>query len=392
MIFIMNWGKIRYVIIIIELAQREYQAKNILLEKIQGTGRNAIILPREYAVAYLKKNQAIAHEILIIEKSAQYYQRKWFSMIKNMGASLIVLEEEGWIPFDWKDFMSRRLPQSSIPFIDEYWCSNRLLYQKVHCRYPDLKIAFTGHPRWNILNKQFQTRTNSFGCDKDVVLLVSTFGMLSSDVDFMKVIQSETGDNFDREMYEKIKLQLKRKFAAWCEFLETVAECRQPKFTARLRLHPAEVNVYDKALLDKYSISTYSLEHDLNESCLVIHPGSTVTFDAEFFGVPSIMLDDDTDILLSADPKHQRTKTRSIFSKLVNGQFKTCSVHVTETVSKFHYEIPALLNPIKVHFRKPQLSLFFIKQKIKLLSFLNFKGYRRLNHKLRELAKIELNT
>ena len=354
----MNWCKIRYVIIIIEIAQREYQAKKALQNTINTTGRHTMVPPREYAVAYLKKNREIGEEILIIEKSAQHYLRNWFSFIKNMGASLIVLEEEGWVPFNWEDYMARRLPKSNVKFIDEYWCSNRVLFENVKFQYPNLKTILTGHPRWDVLNR------NAFKCvtpkdnDRDTILLVSTFGMLSSDIDFMKVIQSETGENFDMEFYDKILAQLKIKFEEWCTFLGHFEKFQHPTLKTRLRLHPAELGVYDESLLNKYQISTNSLGQDLRESFIVIHPGSTVAFDAEACGVPNIMLDDDTNILLSADPENRRVKSEYISDILLSEEMINRRQSHTGTILCFSYRFTKRVETGKIAFRKP--AVFFI--------------------------------
>lgn len=381
----MNWDIISHVIIIIELADREYLPKRRLEDKFKSVGYQTIILTREYAKLYLKKNKNIAKSIVIIEKSSQYYQESWFKSVKEAGASLIIFEEEGWVPFTWKDFMLRRLPKSITKYINEYWCSNEIQFNKVSDYYPELNVVMTGHPRWHLKLKKEMLPGKIQN-----ILLVSTFGMLSSDINFFKTIKVETGYFYDKEFYEDIFFQLNKKFDYWIKFLKMCIQQENPNLNFTLRLHPAEKLVYDYQILNEIPISKESLNDDMKKTDLIIHPGSTVAFDGEFSGTPCLLLNDSTDILLSSDPNMQKLSSKQILDFLKTSPLKEDVYKKTCMLSDFNYSFQICKIKIPQRMQIPMAQIVLYKFMIKILSFFNYKGYRRLYNKIQLLSKNEV--
>lgn len=377
----MNWDIISHVIIIIELTEREYNSKKKIEHALIKKGYQTIMLPREYAKIYLKKNKSLGKSIAIIDKSAQHYQNIWFEYIKECGSSLIVLEEEGWVPFSWKDFILRRLPKNNIKYIDEYWCSNINQYNVVTKQYPDLSIHFSGHPRWaNSTKKCTSSKIQN-------ILLVSTFGMLSKDIDFFKTMKAETGDLYDHDFYEEVYNQLNLKFEYWLQFIQILGENKDISLNIKLRLHPAEKSVYGRSFLNKINISSDSLIDDINSADMIIHPGSTVAFDAEFLLVPSILLDDNTNILLASDPCNNKLTINEIIKLLKSKPDGMDLYNETGIIKSFSYDFKSCVHKSKKKLTAPFVNIIFYNLIVKLLSYINYKNFKRIEIKLKKFNK-----
>ena len=298
--------------------------------------------------------------------------------------TLVVLEEEGWIPFTWQDFTIRRLSPGVVRFIDEYWCSNRSQYEAVTCAYPRLVVRLTGHPRWN----------RTVGCTGHSrriknVLLVSTFGLLSSDVNFLDVMKKETGKYYNQAAYQEIHSQLLLKFSRWKTFVTEVIARFGDRYNFRLRLHPVERGAYDSAFLKNLVLSNLSLPDDLSRADLIIHPGSTVALDAEYSGVPSILFFDNTNILLASDPLKLGLMDCEIFDLLEAAPRTDALLRSSGSIAAFQYEFPVVDCEPTLRLETPTRILGVYNLSVRMLASLNYKAYRGLCAKLQRLAEVE---
>jgi len=273
-----SWDSVRRIYIIIELTQREWQAKSKLKILFERKGYEVFLIPREYLRLELLCSRLGTGDV-VIEKSAQRYQKKHFEKLSSLNVQLIIFEEEGWIPFNWNDYFDRRLSNDCAPLIDEYWCSNKKQFSEVQKRFGSDFSKLVGHTRFanGIQKGQLNLHNKS-------VLFLSSFAMLSPDWDFFTVMKSEAGANYSERIYSKIYEDMKYKKKI---FLKVANLFEASGFNVKIRLHPQEKNVFSQYELSKFIVckANSNLKDSLSDVDMVIHSGSTVSFDLQQFPV-----------------------------------------------------------------------------------------------------------
>ncbi len=367
---------INIIYIIIESSEREGDSKRYLARLFKKEGYTVFLIMRE-AARFLNFLGLLNKNTLVIEKSSQNYQVKWFEKIKKTGAKLIVFEEEGWIPFDWKDFCTRRLNPATIEFIDEYWCSNQKQFSEVKKYFKNLNINLTGHPRWN-LHEFIPPDENPI----KKIFLFSSFGNLSSDTNFLEVMNVECGIHFNKSEYQKRRKIIKNRLKKFKKLLLKLTSDSEIKQEIILRFHPAEKNLYEANFLNKIKCSTEDLDKDLVKGNLIVHPGSTAALDASFKGLRSLYLDDGEDLSAAAKMICEVSSYEDALRKIKEILNKKKLVLDRSILLPFKLDLIQCTNS---EFSLPNKFLIFslniLKVYILFFSSINYKKYRRLKLK-----------
>ncbi len=253
------------VLIIVERAEREFIPK--------------VMTHRQFSKVIVKLLNFIGLKFILIDKSCQSYQLEYLSRLRNKGNYIIVAEEEAWVPFDVDDFLCRRLPNDAADVIDELWIPhNAPIKNYIPKAFKTFNIT---HPRTVIAEKSYKealiiegNKNIKFG----VVLFVSSFGLLSSDVDFLNAMAVD-GTNIDIEKYKNIYKDLQIRFEHFTKIIKYFNDCAH-SFQVKVRPHPAEIGLWEQFVSDKRIMFDYGdYIESIAKSDLIVHSGSTVAFD-----------------------------------------------------------------------------------------------------------------
>jgi hypothetical protein len=261
------------VLIVIELVSRELDAKRLLARELEKHGVPVVIGNRLILRIFYEIFSRISNEkITWIDKSSQDYMASYFKTIKQRGDNLIVAEEECWVPFNERDYLIRRYPESTRKFVDEYWLDGK---SRIKETFEKEKINFMSwrNPRFDFGAKSYD-KPLTFHKGSNRILFLSSYGVLSTDIDYLQVFNHESGggyETFYSEILDKVRMR-KLMFERLLRYFISKGE----KVT--LRKHPAETGVWDA---DSYKecISEDSYINDVNNHDYIIHTGSTLPYD-----------------------------------------------------------------------------------------------------------------
>lgn len=267
------------VLIVVERSEREFLPKLMWKYELDARGFLCVLVNRPFAKLALLVLNIINVKLIIIDKSCQSYHLKYLSKLKSKGNYLIVAEEEAWVPFDIDDFFTRRLPMQAKSIVDELWIP---LNAPIKDYIPKgFKCYLIDHPRTLITHKEYEQKNkinNSKTRSSGVILFVSSFGLLSSDFEFIDVMENECHD-IDIIKYKRIHNELLRRFDHFVEIINLLAE-RLPDAEIRVRQHPAEIGLWSKKRISsKVVFDEANYIESIAQSSIVIHSGSTVAFD-----------------------------------------------------------------------------------------------------------------
>ena len=284
----MKKKKKKLVFIVVEHASRELESKKKIYKLFKKKDYTVFYGPRVIILFLIRVTNST--DFIFIDKGAQSYMNDIFHFIKLRGGYVIIMEEEGWIPYSWEEFLNRRLSEDTVSNIDEYWCSNEDQYAAVKDKYNKLNSKITGHPRFSekkdIATYPITRLSELKGKD---VLFTSHFAMLVDIETYRTNIMSEMGSKFDEFWFQNVikDMQFKKD-----EFYNCLSFFCGLGINCSLRLHPLET-IKDIPIKFQHMISDESEYNNisLNGITAVLHAGSTISVDLSNKNIIVLCLD-----------------------------------------------------------------------------------------------------
>ena len=162
----------KWLYIAVEVALRELDAKILLALEAANKGYNVLLgSSRNIDKIY----NTLPKGVLFFKDCAVYNKNK-FKKMKKYGHYIAVLDEEAFIPLDLESFISHRVKGEVLKEIELYFCwgknHKKIVKPIIDEINPTLKISITGHPRMDLLKKDFRkVQKNS-----NLILINTMFG------------------------------------------------------------------------------------------------------------------------------------------------------------------------------------------------------------------------
>ena len=146
----------KWLYIAVEVALREIDAKLLLALEAANKGYNVLLgSSRNIDKIYYTLPKGI-----LFFKDCAIYNKDKFKKMKKYGHKIAILDEEAFIPLDKESFISHRVKGDVLKEIDLYFCwgenHKRLVEPIIKEINPNVKISITGHPRMDLLKKDFR--------------------------------------------------------------------------------------------------------------------------------------------------------------------------------------------------------------------------------------------
>jgi surface carbohydrate biosynthesis protein len=271
------------VLIIVERAEREFLPKLMWKRELDSQGFYCLLAHRKFSRLVIRFLNFFKLKIILIDKSCQYYHLEYLSKLKAAGNYIIVAEEESWVPFDVEDYFYRRLPSAVEKIVDELWIPNNSLIKSYipnayKCYHIDHPRTVHTHEQYNHFTKK---ELDSEGrTTVNYILFISSFGLLSEDVDFMKVMANEgEPKKFNLLKYTQIYNELLVRFDHFVDVINALASHSQ-SIKIIIRPHPAEIGLWQKIKISpEISLDSKDYIESISNADLIVHSGSTVAFD-----------------------------------------------------------------------------------------------------------------
>lgn len=337
--------------ICVEIATREYKFKNKIKDFLNQKNFN-VILNYTDTIIDGQLSGKLEPGVTIV-KSIQRYTFKKLLLLKLIGARVIYLEEEAWVPFNDQDLLDRRLPKINLELCDLVLVPNKYLYNLVrdNNNLDANKFVFFGSNR--MVKKSDSFKLNQF----KTVLFIGSFGAIENQKKYLKIFLNEL--SYLKSIIKRRKY--KRYFEYWNEdktsLYELMNDLSLKGYKVFYRPHPSETNFTTSnkvTLLDNIEpIGVIANKFDL-----IIHSGSTCTFEISSPNIICVSKWRFDDININSKNHGPIIQNCNDLDKLMNSNFR-CIYNDGYYVNEIDYSgLLSFLNHLKI--RKTIFKNFII--------------------------------
>lgn len=237
---------------------------------------------------------------LYITKGARINSAEFFDRIVHHQGKIIYLDEEGALYVDWNDFYDRTHPEilKNVELYFSWGTRQKKLLLSKCASIPADRIVVTGHPRFDLRKRRFQSvyqcGLTTSDDQRPVILINTNFGAynnvvpLHDEIEFLEITSKRAHDHqfyFRKYHYEAVLVDYFTDLAAY--LAKVFAD-----HLVVLRPHPVEkLETYQQPLskLENVLVSKDGTAHEwIVRSKAVIQHDCTTGIEARFFGTPVV--------------------------------------------------------------------------------------------------------
>jgi len=262
---------------------------------------------------------------IIIVKSIQIYTLRKLVLLRLSGNKIVYMEEEAWVPLNDEDILRRRFPEITYKLCSAVFSPNKYYYDLIS------SVPFTNKEKiHNVGTKRMSLKKEFNVSNFKSILFLGSYGALTSEKRFLDVFSKELGfiDKYRlRKKYKKYFVQYNDDKLALFKLMKTLAKDNNVNIS--YRPHPSEKNtiLYNniKLATNKTPIEEICKDHDL-----IIHSGSTSTFEISTGKVLCYCSEKSTDIL-------QNSKFHGPIAHTIDDIYKICKSNFKCIYNDFYF-------------------------------------------------------
>jgi len=269
----------KWLYIAVEVALRELDAKLLLALEAANRGYNVLLgSSRNIDKIY----NTLPKGVLFLKDCAIYNKNK-FQKMKKYGHKIAILDEEAFIPLDLESFISYRVKGDVLKEIELYFCwgenHKKIIEPIINEINPKLILSITGHPRMDLLKKDFRKiQTNS-----KLILINTMFGSYNSKFGKNKYIEDlkRLGVITNKKKEEYLLGLMSYEEKLFNEYIRLIKKLSTTfkNYHFMIRPHPTEnVQTWKKIFNNYYNIEVRqenTVNYWIEKSLFVIHTNCT---------------------------------------------------------------------------------------------------------------------
>ena len=384
----------------VETKSRELPYKSPLAFILADLGCKVIIgRQQEVRLSWYKSNN-----FFYVDKSAAKTKLKLFQDIKKCNGNIGVFCEEGLLYKSKEQYLSERIYEKSLEFIDIFWCWGTKQYNDINEKFKDTKIKIINPPR---LAPSYKYRKNKINIRSDssrkIILFLTSFGIISKKLksthkSYLNILKKR--GTFNPALGEKFYNDWEdysNKYKKY--FLEMINKLciAFPKDQLKIKIHPTEIKSDYENVIKKNDNLDFSDSNSLEKSIIsstdIISSYSTSAIEARLICDNSLVYSPISDnryepkiikdlckcyksvdaIINNINNKNKKYFPKKNFSYYVESsekdEFQILLNYAKEIIIQSNYSEKKLSNKsILIRFK------YFLKSKIRyLIYFLKFK-------------------
>lgn len=387
----------KYLYITLETKVRELDSKVFLA--IEAIKRGYIVILGTKRLMH--KVSAFGNEGIYLYKDATPQMEHIFKQLKEKKFKIVVHDEEGFIQWDWNDYLKRRIRKNTISYVNKFLCWGNEQCHAISDYNSNVELVVTGHPRIDILlNKvrDYNKHKNLYG--KKVILINTKFGDVNFKSDGKNWIEKYKSNNqlslneisyfedminYKEQLFKHYKIMIKKLSQSLNEDIIVI------------RPHPSEnINCwieYCKELPNVVIRNDESIGYWLHQSYVVIHTGCTTAVESFLMDVPAIafkpIIDNRFEIKLPNKISINCLSVEDCIDKVSNIKdnkfnietYKNAGFDILKNnldIDDSELSVKRIMNEVdKLQTKKrTMLSFLQLKMRIKILNFLLNIGYK----------------
>lgn len=294
----------KYLYIAIETNTRELDAKILLALQACSEGYTCIIGPKTYMH---KIYYSIFPRGILFYKDSLKMMENFFMKIKKKGHKIVVHDEEGYVQWNWDDYLKRRIKSNSLKYIDAYFCWGKKQFEAISMVKsefnPDLNLFVIGHPRIDLLKEPIKQYNVNVNVTKKVILINTKFGDVNyknNGKNWIEKYREGTVLSTEENKYYDDMVEYKTALLEYYRQLVYTIAVKFQEESIVIRPHPTENIDYWKqatCMLPNVLVTNeYPIGYWLNQAKVVLHTGCTTAIEAFIMKIPSIAFKPITDM------------------------------------------------------------------------------------------------